>query len=127
MNHHDDHDRPRLSICHSQLTDAELLMLIQWSAEQQYKGQFQAFADWLWAVANEELDRRYQPGAEPGMLPSPTWDFRILADGLVAVHVLERLALTDSLSEFMDELAMHIAAAASSILMELAESGARVQ
>jgi len=118
----------KMSMAVTQLADSELMVLAEWAVSQIAKDQFKTFAIWLWTVCGTEVHRRSLKGlSEAGDVDAPGYDALLLADGVVALLVLSRLALTDSLAKFIDELSLHTAAAASAMLMEFHELGLQVK
>lgn len=112
-----DDDAPRppaMDILLPKMPQADLDALIRWAALQAET--FPTFAPWLEDLAVGESVRRSDPLTEPAMVEIPQWTHAELADALLGVTVLQRGALTESQTEFVDHLHLHITVCAVSYL-----------
>lgn len=112
-----DDDAPRppaMDILLPKMPQGDLEALIRWAAIKAET--FPTFAPWLEGLAVGESVRRSDPLTEPSMVEIPQWTHAELADALTGVTVLQRGVLTESQTEFVDHLHLHITVCAVSYL-----------
>ncbi len=77
-------------------------------------------------MANELVRREFGGSVEPGLVDSPCWHAGLLSDALIACYCLSRLALSEPLARFCDQLEKHVVSSASAMLGEIAQRGVQV-
>lgn len=114
--------RPKMPLILHRLSDHEIRAVIEYSNERAATSAVACFHKWLLQQFQDEVERRAEPGREPGGLVTPNLDLQSFSEFLLGSWCFTQSALSPGLAKFADEVHKYTVAHAASLLSESHEA-----
>jgi hypothetical protein len=114
--------RPKMPLILHRLSDHELQAVVAHSSERAATSAVACFHKWLLQQFQNEIDRRSEPGLEPGGLVTPNLDLQSFSEFLLGSWCFTQSALSPGLAKFADEVHKYTVAHAASLLSDAHEA-----
>ena len=114
--------RPKMPLILHRLSDHEIRAVIEYSTERAATSAVACFHKWLLQQFQDEVERRSEPGREPGGLVTPNLDLQSFSEFLLGSWCFTQSALSPGLAKFADTVHQFSVAHAASLLSDAHEA-----